>query len=568
MTPAGWLRGYRRSWLQADVIGGVAAGLVVVPQAMAYATIAGLTPEFGLYTCMVPMVVYALLGGSRTMSVSTTSTIATLTGLSLVGIGVTGGGDEAAGELAMLVLLVGLVLLVTRVVGLGAVVDNVSEAMLVGLKVGVGLTVASGQLPKLLGFAGDPSATNFFEHVGNALDSLDDANAATVALSLGTIAGLLLLARLVPKVPGPLVAVAAGIVLTVVADLPDHGVALITPIPGGLPAPVAPATDHVGALLPAAAAVALMSYLESASVARSVRRPDEPGIDNDAELTATGLAAVGGAFFGSLPPAGGFSQTAVNQGAGSRTQASALVTVLLAISAALFLGPVLDDLPEATLGALVFVAVLGLIKPSELVFLARFDRIELAVALLTAGVGLTAGLLQAVAVGVVANLFMLLHELNHPGVEELRLTPDGDLAAGGGESVEGLLVLRVEAPLYTANARTAQRDVIEHLDAADPRPRVVVLDAAGQPRVTLTLVSVIQELRGQVAERGAELWFAGLQPGALAQLRVVPGWVDAEADGRVHRTPDAAVAAFRRRRAGRGTDEPGGDRASHPAEAD
>jgi MFS superfamily sulfate permease-like transporter len=564
MTPGAWLRGYRRSWLRADLVGGVTAGLVVVPQAMAYATIAGLPPQVGLYTCMVPMAVYALLGGSRTASVSTTSTIATLTGISLVGIGVSATGDDVRGELAMLVLLVGLVLVAARFARLGPLVDNVSDALMIGLKVGVGLTVAVSQLPKLLGFAGDPAATNFFEHLDEAVRNLDEANAATVALSVGTIAGLLVLARLVPRVPAPLVAVAAGIVLTVLADLPAHGVALIAEVPSGLPGPVAPATDHIGPLLPSAVAIALMAYLETAAVARSVRRPDEPGIDDDQELTATGLAAVGGAFFQAMPPAAGFSQTAVNVDAGSRSQASALVTVVLAVSAALFLGPVLDDLPEATLGALVFVAVIGLIKPSELAFLARFDRIELAVALLTAGVGLAAGLLQAVAVGVAANLLLVLHELNHPDVDELRLTPGGELAPGDGEAVEGLLALRIGGPLYTANAREAQRLVLARVDAADPPPAVVLLDATDQGRLTLTVLSVIRELAGQVEERGATLWFASLPPRALAQARMAPEWAEVAAEGRFHRTTDDALAAFRRSRIG---DESSPPAPSHPGGA-
>ena len=451
VAPMAWLHGYERDWLRADIVGGIAAGLVVIPQAMAYATIAGLPTQVGLYTCIVPMVAYALLGGSRTMSVSTTSTIATLSGITLVSTGVALTGDAIRNELATLTLLVGLTLLVARVVRLGPLVDNVSEALVIGLKIGVGLTVAASQLPKVLGIPADPDADTFFTSMRYALSHLSDANGATVLLSAGTIAGLYALSAWVPQVPAPLVAVAAGIGLTVLADLPDHGVALIAPVPSGLPAPVAPSTSHVSVLLPGAIAIALMAYLETVSVARAVRRPEEPGIDSNGEMVANGAAAVAGAFFQAMPPAGGFSQTAVNQRAGSRTQASELVTVVLAVAAALFLGPVLDDLPEATLGSLVIVAVVGLIKPHEVAFLARFDRPELLVAGITAAVGLTAGLLQAVAVGVVANLLLLLHELNHPDVDELRLTRDGDLAPDGHTTVDGLLVLRIGAPLYTAN---------------------------------------------------------------------------------------------------------------------
>ena len=202
-----------------------------------------------------------------------------------------------------------------------------------------------------------------------------------------------------PRVPAPLVVVAAGIAVVALFALDEHGIALIAEVPTGLPAPRLPSFDAVDGLLPGAFAIALMAYLETVSVARAVRRPGDPPIDNDHELVANGSAALAGSFFGALPPAGGFSQTAVNESSGSKSQVSELVTVGLAVAAALFLGPVLDDLPEAILASIVFVAVIGLIKPAEIAFLARFDRLELAVAAVTALVGLTAGLLVAVGVG-------------------------------------------------------------------------------------------------------------------------------------------------------------------------
>jgi high affinity sulfate transporter 1 len=544
----GWLRTYRRTWLRADVVGGITAGLVVVPQAMAYATIADLPVQVGLYTCMVPMAVYALVGGSRVLSVSTTSTIATLTASTLVAAGVaaeSANTDEALDSLATLVLLTGVVLLLARLFRLGPLIDNISEAIITGLKVGVGLTVAAGQLPKLLGIAPDPDADTFVEELPYALRHLGDANGATVLLSIGTIALLLAFARWAPTVPAPLIAVVGGILLVALFGLDDEGVSLIAAVPQGLPVPDLPAFDHVGALLPGAIAIALMAYMETVSVGRAVRRPTDPPIDNNQELIANGAASVAGAFFGSMPPAGGFSQTAVNQRAGSQTQVSGLVTVGLAVAAALFLGAPLDDLPEATLGAMVFVAVLGLIRPSELAFLARFDRLELFVALLTAAVGLTAGLLVAVAVGVAANLLLVLRELNHPDVDELRLASDGSLVpAADLAPTPGLLVLRIGAPLYTANAREAQRQILERVDAADPRPHVVVVDATAVGRLSVTLLQVFRDLDQELRDRGVELWIASLPPRALEQARMSPGWDTIDRAGRLHPTTRAALDAF------------------------
>lgn len=548
------LRAYGRVALRGDLIAGVSAGWVVIPQAMAYATIAEMPVEVGLYTCMVPMVVYAFLGGSRVLSVSTTSTIVTLTASSLVAAGVVVGSDDAIGDLGTLALLVGGILFATRVLRLGPLVDNVSEALLTGLKVAVGLTVAAGQLPALLGVAGEASADNFFAEARSALGDLGDANGATVLLGAGTIGLLLLLRRVAPRVPAPLVAVAAGIALVALFDLPDHGVALIAEIPRGLPTPELPAFDHVGKLVPGAVAIALMAFLETVTVGRSVRRPTDPSIDNDQELTAVGAASVGGAFFQALPPAGGFSQTAVNQSAGARTQVSELATATLAVLTALLLAPLLDDLPRATLAALVVVAVLGLINPAEWAFLARFDKLELFVAALTAIVGLSAGLLAAVAVGVAANLLLVLHELNHPGLIELRPGPGGTLLPADGrlDPVPGLLVLRIGAPLYTANVRVVQREVLARVDEAQAAegagtaPRVVVLEASAVGRLSTTVLAVMQETDQQLADRRVTQWVASLPPRALAMARLTSGWVEWTRDGRLHPTAEAAVRAFQR----------------------
>jgi sulfate permease, SulP family len=258
---------------------------------MAYATIADLPVEVGLYTCMVPMAAYALLGASRTLSVSTTSTVAVLTGSTLVAAGVAASSQDPARSLAALTLLVGVILLIARLLRLGGLIDNISEATLTGIKVGVGLTVAAGQLPNLLGVKGDPTADNFFSELRGVIDTIGDISWATAVFSAITIGVLVGLRRFAPQVPGPLVAVIGGILLVAVASIDDHGVALIDPVPSGLPTPVAPSFDHFDQLLPGAFAIAIMVFLETLAVGRSVRRKEEPPIDNDQELFASGLRA-------------------------------------------------------------------------------------------------------------------------------------------------------------------------------------------------------------------------------------------------------------------------------------
>ena len=364
---------------------------------------------------------------------------------------------------------------------------------------------------------------------------------------LATLAVLLGVARYLPQVPGPLIAVVLGIALVGLASIDDHGIALIAPVPSGLPTPVAPSYDHLGDLLPGAFAIAIMCFLETASVARGIRRPTEPPIDNDQELVANSISCIAGALFRAMPSAGGFSQSAVNQSSGSQTQVSAVVTAMLAVLSALFLGEILSDLPEATLGCMVMVAVAGLIRPSEFVRYWRISRIEFWVAAITAAVGLSFGLLVAVLVGVLLTLLLVIIELDHVGVTELQATRDGnDVQVAGDATVPtpGLLVLRIDGPLYTANVRSVNRRILEALDSSRG-PDTVVLDTSALAMVTLTVVDQLGDLDREVAQRGAELWIAAIPPRTLAVARQAENWDRYERAGRIHPTSLAAIRAYR-----------------------
>ena len=550
IAAVGWLRHYDRAWLGRDIVGGITAGTVVVPQAMAYATIAHLPVQVGLYTCMVPMVVYALLGGSRTLSVSTTSTVAALTASSLVAAGVAVDADGSPGAIAALTILVGLILLIARLLRLGSVIENISDATLTGLKVGVGLTVAAGQLPKLLGVPSDPDASNFIPEIRSVLRHLGDISVVTLVFSLATILVLLAINRFAPRVPGPLVVVVLGILVVAVGSLGDHGLTLVAPVPSGLPTPVWPTVSDVSGLLPGAFAIAIMAFLETAAVAGSVRRRGEPAIDNNQELVAIGAANILGGLFRAMPAAGGFSQTAISQRAGSRTQLSELVTVVVAIACAVFLGGVLSDLPEATLASMVMIAVIGLISPKTYRRLWRLDRVEFWVAAITALLALLFGMLVGVLAGVVLTLVLVLWELGHLTITELQPTPadgaDEDVRLVGSHTrpEPGLLILRVDGPLFTANVRSVARQVESAtIDRGDVR--TVVLDLSAVGAMSVMVMDQLSELSRELGERGATMWVAALPPRAFATVRETPRWATIEATGIMFPTSLAAVRAFR-----------------------
>lgn len=517
------LDGYRRRWILRDVLAGLSAGAVVVPQAMAYATIANLPVQVGLYTCIVPMLVYAFLGGSRAMSVSTTSTIATLTATTLVSAGIAAGSDDAIGALMMLTLLVGVILLVARLCRLGSLVENISGATTLGLKIGVGATVAVGQLPKLLGETFDFSGHGFLRSLAAVGQALASVNGPTVLVSIGSILVLILLKRFAPKIPGALVVVVGGILLVWLARIDELGVDLIAAVPSGLPVPGIPDFSQTAALVPGALAIAVMAFLESAAVARSIRAATEPQVDSNQELFATGAANTIGAFFGTMPAAGGFSQSAVNQSAGARSQLATVVTVVLAVLVALFLGPVLSLLPQATLAAMVFVAVAGLINIPELIRWARISRVDFWIALSVSIIGLTAGLLPAVAVGVVVTLVLVLREVNVP-----RITVVG--------RADGVLGIELDRGLYTANAMSYEHMILDMV-AASPEPLdAIVVGLRQQEVMTITVLDALQDLDRELAPRGVVLHFAAVPEAASAVAQRIPWFAGLASAARIHGT--------------------------------
>lgn len=511
---------------------------------MGYATVAGVPVEIGLYTCIFPLAAYALLGGSRRLSFSTTSTIVALTGLAVVTVGSTG-TEEAVSTVATLTVMVGVALLLFRVIRLGWMVEAVSEAVIDGLKVGVGLTIIADQLPKLLGIT--PADGGFLADVGNAVDQIDVINTATVVISVVTIVGLLVLQKWAPRVPGPLLAVGGGILLVALTGIRDRGVEVIPEVPGGLPIPAVPAFDHVTELIPFALAIAFMAYFESITAARISREPSDPPLDNDHEYVAVGLAALFGGLFSTVPPAGGFSQTQVNVAAGARSQVSQMVTAGLALLVALFLYPVLSDLPQATLGALVTVAVLGLINVSALMRLGRVSRQELVIAVITGLFALLTDLLIGVLVGVILTFYIVLRTLNHPVVMELR-RPSGSAemfpARPDDPTIDGLLVLRVDGGTYTMNIRRVQDQIYERFESSDPVPRIVVVDVGATTDTSLTVIDIWIEIQQHLASRGADLWVASIPPRALEKAKRVAIFEDWEKAGRIHPSVGTAVARF------------------------
>ena len=408
---AAWLRAYERAWLRSDLVAGLTAAAVVVPQAMAYADIAGLPLAVGLYTALVPLVVYAVMGTSRPLSVTTTSTLAILTAVALHAIAPPGANDSVLiSTTATLAFLVGGILLVASILRLGIVASFISEPVLVGFKAGVGLVIVVDQVPKLMGVHFDKG--HFFHNLVSIVDHLPQASVATILLALAMLTLQIGLQRFLPRVPASLVTVAAGILASSLAGFNRLGIELVGEVHGGLPAFVLPNISLFPHLWPAAVGIALMSFVEMAAAGRAFRGADEPQPEANRELLALGLTNLIGGLFQNMPSGGGTSQTAVNRSAGARSQVAGLVTAVGVVAVLLFLAPLIHLMPQATLAAVVAVSCAGMIHPQEFHAILRTRVMEFSWAIASLVGVVLLGTLNGILVAVFLSLLALTYHAN------------------------------------------------------------------------------------------------------------------------------------------------------------
>jgi len=507
--------------LRFDLVAGLTAATVVLPKAMAYATVAGLPVAVGLYTAFVPMLVYAVAGTSPLLSVSTTTTIGILTGAQLALVVPDGDPTRLLAALATLTLLVGVILLLAAALRLGFVANFISAPVLSGFKAGIGLVIVLDQLPKLLGVQIEKQG--FFRDALLLAANLPEASLLTLALAGASLLVLVGMERLWPHSPAPLVAVGGAIAAVWLLDLGPRGVSTVGVVPVGLPSLTWPDLAFVRPLLPGALGIALMSFTESIAAGRAFAGRDDPPLDANRELLATGSANLAGALLGAMPAGGGTSQTAVVREAGGRTQKASLVTAAVAALTMLLLAPLLGLLPHATLAAVVIVYSLGLIQPAELVAIRRVRTMEFRWALVAFLGVLVFGTLQGIVVAIVVSLLGLAGQAARPlvyavgrkrGADVLRaLSPEHP----DDETFPGLLIARPEGRIFFVNARSVADQV--NLLIARHRPRVVALDLSRVPDIEFSALEMLFEAERRSGARGLELWLVGLNPRVLEVVR-------------------------------------------------
>jgi len=514
LPPLQWLGGYQTGWLAGDLIAGVTLAAYAIPVSLAYAGLAGLPPQVGIYGYMLGGLGYALLGSSRQLAIGPTSAIS----LMIAGtIGGMAGGDAAHyAQIASLAgFTVALLCLIAWCLRLSVLVRLISDSILVGFKAGAGLTIIMTQLPSLLGVPG--GGNNFFERALIIASQFGEINLLVLALAVVAILALLLGERFFPGRPFALGVVALGIVTASVLGLPALGVPTTGLVPAGLPHIAGPALRlrDIDGIFPLAAGCLLLAYIESVSAARTFAAKHGYELDPSQEFLGLGAANLAAALGHGYPVAGGLSQTAVNDKAGARTPLALIFASLTLALCLLFLTGLLANLPKAVLAAIVLTAVLGLIDIRALRRMWRISKTDFYAATIALGAVLLLGILQGILLAALASVLMMLARASQPHVAFLGRVPGtnsySDMARHPeNEKLSNTIVFRPEASLLYVNAESVLSSVLERLQKSSTSDvRMVICDLSASPYIDLAGSRMLRQLHEELTRGGIVLRIVG-----------------------------------------------------------
>jgi SulP family sulfate permease len=524
IPPARWLAEYRAAWLRGDVIAGVTLAAYAIPVSLAYAGLAGLPPQVGVYGYLLGGLGYALLGSSRQLAIGPTSAISLMIA-GTVGAMAEGDAQRYAQIASLTGFTVAALCLMAWALRLSALVKLISDSILVGFKAGAGLTIAMTQLPSLFGMAG--GGHNFFERGVLFAGQLGQTHYLALAVGLIAIMLLVLGERLLPGKPVALGVVALSIVAASALGLPALGVTTTGEIPAGLPALHGPTLRlrDVEGIVPLAAGCLLLAYIESVSAARTFAAKHGYALDPRQELLGIGAANLMTALGQGYPVAGGLSQSAVNDKAGARSPLALVFASMTLALCLLFLTGLLENLPKAVLAAVVLIAVAGLLDFPALHRMWRVSRLDFYAAAIALGAVLLLGILQGILVAAAASILLLLARASRPHVAFLGRIPGtgsySDLARHPeNEALPGVIAFRPEASLIYANADAVLESVLDRLPAAGTSDiRLMVCDLSASPYLDLAGSRMLHDLHGELAARGIALRIVGAHGWARDLLR-------------------------------------------------
>jgi high affinity sulfate transporter 1 len=508
--PARWLAEYRADWLRSDVVAGVTLAAYAIPVSLAYAGLAGLPPQAGVYGYLLGGLGYALLGSSRQLAIGPTSAISLMIAGS-VGAMAEGDAQRYAQIASLAALAVAVLCLMAWILRLSALVKLISDSILVGFKAGAGLTIAMTQLPSLFGVAG--GGHNFIERLLLFAGQIGHTHYLVLALSIVAIVLLVFGERLFPGKPIALGVVAVSIIAASAFGLPALGVPVTGEIPAGLPTLAGPAVQlrDIDGIFPLAAGCLLLAYIEGVSAGRTFAAKHGYALDPRQELLGIGAANFITALGHGYPVAGGLSQSAVNDKAGARTPLALVFASVTLALCLLFLTGLLENLPKAVLAAVVMTAIAGLLDFPALFHMWRVSRIDFYAAAIALGAVLLLGILQGILLAALASVLMLLVSASRPHVAFLGRVPGtnnySDMARHPeNQPLPGVIAFRPEASLLYVNADAVLEAVLSRLDApAASEIRMVICDLSASPHIDLAGSRMLHELHGKLAARGIAL---------------------------------------------------------------
>jgi SulP family sulfate permease len=511
-----WIPNYKLTWLTADIIAGLTLWGLVVPEGMAYAGIAGLPPQAGLYTLIASLLVYALFGSSRHLAVGATSATAALIGTTIVTLGVSSTDMTTYQAYAVaLVLMVGVVFLVAGLARLGFITQFLSKPVMDGFVLGLAIFVTVGQLNKLFGV--EKGEGNVFQKLFFIIRQLPEANWVAFAVGASAIALLFLLPRWNKRVPAGLIVLFGYIALSVTLNLnANYDIEVVGKLPQGLPNVALPqiSISTFATMILPAIGIFLVAYSEALGVAREFADKHGYEINPDQELTAHAFTNLASGLFGGMIAAGGMSGSAVKDGAGARTQVSNLVAWGVTVITLLFLTPLFTSLPEAVLAALIIHALWHILSARKLQKIRMVSRTEFGLGVLTLAGVLFFDVLQGMIVGLVFSLLLIIYQTSRPYLASLGRVPGvpgaySDLIRHPENTpIPGVLILRLDAPIYYANALTVRDKIRAMIEEAQPAIHAVVLDAAGQYKLDITSAEMLHELVRELHDKDISVYTA------------------------------------------------------------
>jgi SulP family sulfate permease len=528
-----WLPKYKKGWLKGDIGAGLTVGVMLIPQGMAYASIAGLPAVYGLYASIVPLIIYAIFGTSRQLAVGPVAMVSLLTATAIGSFQGLSTSDYILYAI-LLAFLVGAIQFLLGVFRLGFLVNFLSHPVISGFTSAAALIIGLSQLKHLLGIE-IPRSHHIHEILGNALQKVDEIN--WMAFFMGIIGILIIVGvkRIHKSLPSQLFAVIFGIVAVSLFNLGegDYAINIIKDIPSTLPKFEIPIFDVniIELLIPMALTIALISFMESIAVAKAIqtKHRDYKVVPNQ-ELVSLGLSNIVGSFFQSYPTTGGFSRTAVNDQAGAKTGLAALISAVLIVITLLFLTPYFYNLPKAILASVIMVAVFGLIDYKEALQLWKSNRLDFWMLIATFLATLILGVEMGIGLGVILSLAMVLFKTTNPHTAQLAKVPNSHFYRNvkrfdNLEEKEEILIYRFDAQLFFANVNYFKDKLYDYERRKNDQLKLLIIDGESINNIDSTAIHALEEIIDDFNSRDIEVFFTGIK-GPVRDKMIRSGFIN------------------------------------------